>query len=140
MIWGSRGDRKGKGLFCSSACSTSQPDVGKEWGEHPNGSLSVGSRSGTEGLGPPCRSAQFPSRSRFYFISSQCFVTATHAFQWRQQPATAGADVSFPEGLSQPQGWSDRDLYLFFNKYGNFCGLFPEGSRRATAITAKSIP
>lgn len=62
------------------------------------------------------------------------------AVPWRQQAATPGADVSFPEGLSQYRGWSDRDLYFFFNKYDNFCRLFPEGSCRAAAITAESIP
>jgi len=42
--------------------------------------------------------------------------------QQRDQPATAGADVSFPDGLSQHRRWSDRVpgvvfLLVFFFRF-----------------------
>lgn len=62
-----------------------------------------------------CRSARFQSHSKFNFKTSQCFVIATRAVQQRDQPATAGADVSFPDGLRQHRRWSDRDFFLLIN-------------------------
>lgn len=59
--------------------------------------------------------------------------------QQRDQPDTAGADVSFPDGLSQHRRKSNRDFF-FFNKYAGFCELFPEGFCRPTGITAISMP
>lgn len=61
-----------------------------------------------------CRTAWFESHSKFNFKTSQCFVIAMRAVQRRDQPATAGADVSFPDRLSQHRRWSDRVGLLGF--------------------------
>lgn len=44
------------------------------------------------------------------FKPSQCYIIAICAVHLRDQPARAGADVSFPDGCSKHRRWSDRDF------------------------------